>query len=421
MKYPGPLDDTWAMRQAAENRAATIGKRIPEYRPSPRPSRPLTDATESILGTLSRIPTSTATAEKLLVGDRKEQRQKRRAGSVSARPLSPVIHVRRDVKPSWLTTPGANRKRKMIEGKGLPCMKNWRFITLTVDREKYPDPLEAYLHGADRLRRFMEAGRKRKLWKTDTKWAWKFEFQSDGYPHWHFMIGSRFKYTKKQLRQVDEIWGMGRTSVERIEDSKFGYGFKYAFKPAAMESEYDGGDGFERLAPDWFLDYDGKKTVRVDVKDDTGQVVDTYEAEKSVTFRRVRFWQTSKGFYTGRRQEARPAKPQKTWGVPVTVRHALDTEARTIQVIARRASGQYESSLTVTLTQPLEEFWSLVGFDTVHAGAVGLGVYSYVIPTHRILTDKKTSWKLQPLLQKNRLNLHQARRLQSKGETLQTC
>ncbi|RYD43249.1 MAG: hypothetical protein EOP85_10365 [Verrucomicrobiaceae bacterium] len=386
-----------------------------------RKEKEVTERTESILETLSRLPSSTATAEKLLVGDRKEQRQKRRSGSVSDRPLSPVIHVRRYQKPSWLTSHGVNRKRKMIEAKGLPNMTNWRFITLTVDRTKFPDPLQAYLHGADRLRRFMEAGRKLKLWKSDTKWAWKFEFQGDGFPHWHFFIGSRFKYTRKQLEQVKEIWGMGRTEVQRIEDSKFGYGFKYAFKPVSMESEEWEADEFERLAPDWFLDYVGKKEVRVDVRDDSGEVVDTYHAEKSVTFRRVRFWQTSKGFYTGRRQEVRPAKPQKTWGVPVTVRHALDNESRTVQVIARRGSGQYESSLCVTLTQPLEKFWALVGFDTMNAGAVGLGVYSFVIPTHRLLTDKKTSWQLQPILRKNRLNLRQAERLRNNRESLQTC
>lgn len=368
-------------------------------------------------------PSSTGRAEKLPVRDRKELRQGRRVASQSTRPPSPVIHVRRYEKASWLTSAGVNRKRRMIERKGLPCMKNWRFITLTVDRDKFPDPLAAYLHGCDHMRRFLEACRKNKLWKSTVKWAWKLEFHSDelGFPHWHLVVSHRLKLTHKQLAKIGELWGMGRAKTQRIEESSFGYGFKYAMKQALRESEHGEDDDFERLAPDWFLDYCGKKTVRVKVTDDSGEVVETFEAEKPVTFRRVRFWQTSKGFYTGRKVPSKPAKKQKTWGVPVTVRDALQTDSRTVQVIARRSSGQYEAAMCVVLSTPLEKFWGLVGFDTMNAGAVGLGIYSFVVPTHRLTTDQKTKWQLIPLIQQNRLTLLQAAKLQDRGETLRNC
>ncbi|MEO5712529.1 MAG: hypothetical protein ABIT37_03495 [Luteolibacter sp.] len=413
----GPCDSTWSMRLAHEASQLIKGKRIPDFTPSERSLKrspfPVIDYVTDQFST-----SSTGRAEKLPPRDRKELRQRRRLSKRDSRPPCPVIHVRRYEKPSWLTSSGVNRKRKLIESKGLPSMKNWRFITLTVDREKFPCPLMAYLHGSDHMRRFLDLCRKNKIWKHSCKWAWKLEFQADwqGYPHWHLFVGHRMKLTHKQLAKINELWAMGRTSVERIEDSRIGYGFKYAFKPVSMACDDGEDDGFERLAPNWFLDHVGKK--RVKVKDSDGFVS---EAEKPVTFKRVRFWQTSKGFYTGRKIESRPAKAQKTWSVPVTVRESLETDGRTVQVIARRRSGQYETSLCVVLDKPLENFWNLVGFDTMNAGAVGLGVYSFVVPTHRLTTDLKTSWQLKPLLLLNRLNLRQAAKLQQAGETLRTC
>ena len=383
----------------------------------------MTARQESIAGTASRMPqlSSTATAEKLLVGDRKELRRRRRVGENLTRPPSPVVHVREYQKPSWLTSRGVNRKRKMIEAKGLPSMKNWRFITLTIDRKLYPDPLVAYLQGVDRLRRFMESCRKANLWKRKVKWAWKFEFQSDGYPHWHLCVGHRYKFTHKQLTKLGELWVMGRTSVQRIEDSAFGYSFKYAFKPALMPAEYGDEDEFERLAPDWFLDYVGTKTVKV--KPGEVDSFEPFEAQKPCTFKRVRFWQTSKDFYTGAKRPAHPAKPQKSWGVPITVRHSLERESRTVQVFARTWSGKYVMAATVVLTICLQIFWGLVGFDTMHGGAVGLSVNSFVIPTHRITNNvnKTALWQIQQILVENQLKLKQAETLRNQGETLKRC
>jgi hypothetical protein len=54
-----------------------------------------------------------------------------------------AIHFRFQDGANWWTPSGVAAKRKQIENKGLPCMKGWRFITLTIDQKLFPDPLTA--------------------------------------------------------------------------------------------------------------------------------------------------------------------------------------------------------------------------------------------------------------------------------------
>ncbi len=391
------------------------GKRIPEISPlsrwTPSSPYPVHDWIGDQFST-----SSTARAEKSHLDDRKEPRRQRRSARSADRPLCPVIHVRRYTRPSWLTSSGVNLKRKIIERKGLPSFKNWRFITLTFSRERFPCPLEAYLAGSDHMRRFFEACRKANIWKRSAKWAWKLEFQADGYPHWHVLVDHRTKLTFKQLRKIGQLWGLGRANTERIEQSRFGYSFKYAFKPVSLSSDDPSSDNFERLAPDWFLDYISKKTVKVKNLDGTKT-----KASKTVTFSRVRFWQTSKGFYDQPKKLVRTPTVQKTWIYPITVREALDLISRTVQVVARRSSGQYESSIVMALDKDTEKFWALVGFDCMHNASIGLGVYSYMVPINRLTTNKLTKWLLQPILKQNRLTLYQAEKLRKEGQTLLKC
>lgn len=411
-------DAAAGMREAYARHLANRGKRNPDYRPLPRPARPLTDRAESIGDTLSRISTpSTGGAEKLRLHSRKTQRPERPGAGQSPGRICDVIHVRAYHRPSWLTSVGVSRKRKMIEGKGMPDVHNWRFITLTINQDRFESPLAAYLFASDHMRRFLYACRQEGLWKPKAKWCWKLEFQANGWPHWHLLV------EKKSLvpnAEIEKLWGLGFAFTERVNERGFRYNFKYAFKPAVVESENGEVDAFERCAPSWFLDYQASKTVSVKWTDEEGNE-QCERVSKPVTSARVRFWQTSRGFYTGRKKEERPVKPQQTWTVPFTSREVLDRQDRTVQVIARRASGQYKQSACVVLADSSEKFWNLIGFDTVNAGAVGLGVFSYVVPTHRIQTDRKTSWLINPLLKANRLNLRHATRLQQKGETLRTC
>lgn len=414
-------DEAAGMREAYARHLANRGQRIPEYSPTPRPPRPLTDRTEVICETLTRISTpSTGGAEKSRKHSRKAQRPERPGVGQSPGRVCEVIHVRSYNRPSWYTSIGVSRKAKLIEGKGMPDLHGWRFITLTIRRERFDSPLEAYLAASDHMRRFLYACRKAELWSNKAKWCWKLEFHADGWPHWHLLVERKKRMTKEELNLVGKLWGLGRKKVQMVNERDFRYNFKYAFKPALVESEDLDGDDFERCAPSWFLDHQAAKTVNVKWTDEDGnEQID--RVSKPVTTARVRFWQTSRGFYTGRKKDLPPAKEQKTWTVPFTAREILDRQERTVQVIARRASGQYKESACIVLADSSEKFWNLIGFDTVNAGAVGLGVFSFVVPTHRIQTDRKTSWLIQPLLKANRLNLRHAHRLQQKGETLRTC
>ena len=147
----------------------------------------------------------------------------------------------------------------------------------------------------------------------------------------------------------------------------------------------------------------------------------TERVAKPVTFARVRFWQTSRGFYTGPKLPVADRKPQVTWGRARTVRNVLEDRNQTVQVVARDTSGNYLQSQVVRIIGNIRNFWNLTGFDVMEGGACGLGFYSYMIPPHRITTDLKTKCLLLPLLNANRLTLRKARFLRSQGETLQKC
>lgn len=327
----------------------------------------------------------------------------------ASRPLSPVIHVRAYRRASWVTGEGVARKRKLIENKGLPRMHGWRFITLTIDPERFENPLEAYQFGSDHMRRFLYAARKAGLWTNKSKWAWKLEFQANGWPHWHLLVERRKRMTSEDFRTIGRLWGLGRTNVEMVNERDFRYTFKYAFK-AVQVAEADEFSDAPQFAPDWFLDFVGSRKV----------VIEGVEVEKPVTLARVRFWQTSRGFYTKRNRPRGKVKEPVSSIVPRSAREVLDQQSRTVLVIARKACGSYKASKVVTITCNLEQFWNLSAFDIVGGHGVGLAPYSFVIPTHRIKTNKIDQWTMQQLISQNRLQLPQAVRLQSRGETLRT-
>lgn len=103
-------------------------------------------------------------------------------------------------------------------------------VTLTIDRNDYPDAEKAYELG--------------KLYVSDFRTAFKAMYphenhftklelhepdKEDGqvYPHWHLLVDWK--------RQVDfvalsKMWRMGRVNVQRVEDEGFDYVFKYVAK-----------------------------------------------------------------------------------------------------------------------------------------------------------------------------------------------
>jgi hypothetical protein len=140
---------------------------------------------------------------------------------ITIRPYCPV---------SFWTKAGAARLYRRFVAWGLPDLKNWRMITLTIDRNEYPDAESAYELGKLYVSDFRTAFKA--MYPHEEQFT-KFELheadKEDGqvYPHWHLLLNWK--------RQVDFVavagmWRMGRVKVQRVEDEGYDYLFKYVSK-----------------------------------------------------------------------------------------------------------------------------------------------------------------------------------------------
>lgn len=328
-----------------------------------------------------------------------------------------ALHVRAYYAPNWFTADGVLRKRRRIEAKGLPSMHRWRFLTLTLDPGKFGnDPLLGFKEGRKRMTLFLRAVFRNEIFRPGSKWAWKIEFHRSGWPHWHLLVGHTQKLTVEAMKRVAEMWGLGMVEHRMIDEARgaFGYTFKYAFKPSAQESEDPEVSGDETV-PDWFLDYVGARVV--EVEDEDGNVVQVRKAE---TFGRIRLWQTSKGFYTGEKAKESEKKDPVSCIVPLPARDILKLARAKVVACARSSGGSYIASAVISLSCPAALFWDAVRWDSLHGGAVGLGVRSYVVPAY-LLKRNTESPCLKQLLSRNHLNLRGAERLQRERISLLTC
>lgn len=167
----------------------------------------------------------------------------------------------------WWTAEGARIKARRLQRAGLPDFKNWRFVTLTMATRSL-SPLAAYLHGKDRLRRFL--ARFRKAIGRRFVWCWKLEFHDDGYAHWHLLIQYEERLPLEILSDLEDWWGLGRVNVRRVNGRDIRYVFKYVAK------------GPEDV-PEWVAHFKG----------------------------RLRVFQASQGFYTRRKTRvAKKADPK---------------------------------------------------------------------------------------------------------------
>jgi hypothetical protein len=328
------------------------------------------------------------------------------------------IHAREYFAPNWFTTRGVLLKRRQIELKGIPCLKGYRFFTFTLNRDRFDSPVEGYLAGKDRMRRALAQLRDEGILPQDVSGFWKLEFHKDGWPHWHVLASRTEKMTEPEMRRVEQIWGLGMTSVEMVREDDFLYSFKYAFKPVLSGDEEH--DGQQWTVPQWFLDYTGVKMVTVKWTDADG-VEHTAREPKPTTFSRVRFFQTFGNFYTGVKPEAKERKEQKTWSIPLPVRTIAERVQSTVQVISREATGTYRKSAIIILTVAAAKLWHVAAWHAVGGNATFLRVNSAVIPTHVITSNTQPTWKIKELLQDNRLTQRRAEKLQQAGETLQRC
>lgn len=131
---------------------------------------------------------------------------------------------------SWFTAEGARLKARRLKRRGVPSIKNWRFITLTI-ADRTLSPRAAYELGKDRLRRFFARWRKR---IGAFRWLWKLEFHHDefGFPHWHVFLEYKKRLPHEALSEVEKWWGLGRTKVQRVDRAGIEYLWKYVAKGA---------------------------------------------------------------------------------------------------------------------------------------------------------------------------------------------
>lgn len=331
--------------------------------------------------------------------------------------MSEHLAIRPYHAPNWVTARGVYEKRKRIEAKGLPSFSNWRFITVTLNPEycldpetNSPCPLVGYLKGKDHMRRFLDKLRKI-LDNKGLKWCWKLEFQKNGWAHWHLLVDHREKLSHPDMIAVSEAWGLGRVNIERVRpDKDFIYTFKYAFKPA--------GDG-EYCVPQWFAQYTSSKQVDVKWIDENG-IQKISSESKPVSFARVRFWQTSRGFYTRKGCRKEPSKePSLSSYVTFALSVHIDWSIRKVQVLALSKKGRYRKSKVILLTRPMSEFEHDLALTTFTGESAPLGVSQYLIPINLLTNETYQLWQLLKITKKNRLTPIQAFKNQGQTPLLQ--
>jgi len=223
---------------------------------------------------------------------------------------------------NWYTKSGVRKKRKLIEQNGLPDFRYCKFVTLTVD-PAIGTPKEAYEMGMERMKTFFAQSR---AIMGPYEWGRRLEFQENEYPHWHLIITYPKKIPKECLKLFTEWWNLGRVNVKGITAKDFNYLFKYASK--SSENGFDEQTGLPY--PSWVLDY---QTITKDGRVSTG----------------MRFWQTSKGFYTKNRQQTQQSKEKRFSLLPLTMRQKYLQQLRKARLILRNEEGTVLNSVNVVL------------------------------------------------------------------------
>ena len=159
-----------------------------------------------------------------------------------------ALCVLREYSPaSWFHPRGIYRVRAKLEPR-LPDVAGTLFLTFTVNPLLFADPLAAFEHARDRLRRMFFKLRRGAVWEgkrfvVDAPYAIKVEFHRSGWVHFHVVFLTR-RYVPGAL--LNALWSLGRANVQRISNQKFRYLLKYVTKGGAL--------------PEWVL---GRSRLRV--------------------------------------------------------------------------------------------------------------------------------------------------------------
>jgi len=158
------------------------------------------------------------------------------------------LGVLREFNPiSWFHPRGIHRVLARLRPR-LPDVGGMLFLTFTFNPLLYSDPLAAFEHGRDRLRRIFFRLRRGVTWEerryvVNAPYAVKIEFHKNGWAHFHVVFLSRGFLPGGLL---NALWGLGRTNIRRISNQKFRYLLKYVTKGGGL--------------PEWVL---GRSRLRV--------------------------------------------------------------------------------------------------------------------------------------------------------------
>lgn len=251
---------------------------------------------------------------------------------------------------SWFTAEGSRLKERRLRRRGVPNLKNWRFVTLTV-ADRSITPREAYEKGKGRLRRFLAHFREA---VGHFRWLWKLEFHhdEDGYAHWHLLIEYKQRIPTEFFPTIEKWWNLGRINIKRVKGEDIRYVFKYVAK------------GLEDL-PDWVRCFKG----------------------------RMRVFQTSPGFFDEKTQrKAREKNPPRLCMVPVSLvtRFAWDARKAIACVVdqkGRRQTRVVRLRYTFAYLQVMQANAAIrVGRVLASPGAVSLSLHQLRI----IQNDSRT-------------------------------
>ena len=288
--------------------------------------------------------------------------------------------------PDWYTKCGVRLKQKYIEKKGIPPYKYCKFITLTVP-DSFCSPKEAYKKGKDRLRRFLHKFRQaigRKF-----AWAWKLEFQENGYPHWHLIIDYKKKIPSDFLYLFTQWWGLGRVNVKGLKKKDFNYLFKYVSKQATADYDED----CELALPSWVLDY---KKRNADGRMSAG----------------IRFWQTGGGFYINKykpkeSEDTEETKEQRSSRVPYTIRERWRMYLRKFTVFVKNADEQYLWSRQIYFKRPFAAVLNKIVMEVLSGKAAPAGDSHGYVCRFKLIEEEIEEWIIKTLHPLQDLQLRQ--------------
>lgn len=300
--------------------------------------------------------------------------------------------------PEWVTPQGVSRKLRIISKRGLPSLFNAKRLTLTVNRDNFDDEPQALRAMLDQFPKFIRRisnAYQQQFKKEFPPYVMWIEFHADGWAHFHMdwlcrhrldlewwcndadYYFSKLDTSSGSVGLLMRAWELGHVHIKTINRKQDNYAFKYAFKP---EGDTDPNQDYS--LPSWFMDYTwidlvpaktwddkakfihfrdaqgnykfdsngdpvGKfKGAVVTAKDDDGKVI---KVEKLRSFRRLRMWRPSQGFYTEQLEKKPASKPPVTCELPTTVRKAFQDYARKVVVVARDVEGKYLKSAVVLL------------------------------------------------------------------------